>query len=248
MRKNIYTKTGKGSLALPNCDSLLTQNECRILSLINGKFTYDDLQARLSSLLPQELRKSIDFLTKEGYIRHLRSEEDAHAPISKFGVTELDTEHGVKEWAAATRAAKALNQQGYYLAKDDKSPCEGPQQILIIDDEQAIGEVVAAVLGNAGFVVEWLGDPREALEKVQSMPCLVLVLLDVVMPHVDGFEVLRSIRKQPSMHRMPVVMLTAHANPEYVAEGLRDGADGYILKPFKPEKLIRYLQDTLQSK
>lgn len=248
MRKRIYTKTGKGSLTLPNCESILTQNECRILSLINGKFTYEDLQARLPTLLSQELRKSIEFLTKEGYIRHLPSEDEAHAPISKFGVTELDTERGVKEWAAATRAADALNQKGYYLAKDDKSACEGPQQILIIDDEQAIGEVVAAVLGNAGFAVEWLGDPSQAIEKIKSMPCLVLVLLDIVMPQLNGFEVLRLIRKQPNMHRLPVVMLTAHANPEYVAEGLRDGADGYILKPFKPEKLIRYLQDTIQSK
>lgn len=242
-----FTKTAKGVRTLGNCGRLLTENECRILKLVNGKLTLEEIRTRLGTMSDHEYRKSMDSLQKGAYVRQL-SNDMLDGPMTEVGVTELDSEHGVREWAAATRASDALSRQGYYLAREDKTPCTGPQQILVIDDDANIGEAASAVLSEAGFVVEWIADPRMAVDKIRGMPCLVLVLLDVVMPHENGFEVLRRIRSQANLHRLPVVMLTAHTNPEYVAEGLRDGADGYILKPFKPEKLLRYLQDTLKDK
>lgn len=228
---------------------MLPPNECRILLLVNGKFTLEDIRARVSAMSDKEFRTALEFLKNEGHVRQLANEGNAmDDPPTVVGVTELDTEHGVRAWAAATRAAEALNSKGYYLAREDQLPCSGPQQILVIDDEPAIGDVLAAVLGESGFEVESISDPRAALDKIKSMPCLVLVLLDVVMPHENGFDVLRRIRSQASLHKLAVVMLTGHADPKYVAEGLRDGADGYILKPFQPEKLVRYVQDTLLAK
>ena len=236
----ILTKTAKGTRALSDCARLLAQNECRILALVNGKFTLDDLRARVGVMSDQDFRHSIELLKKEDYVRVLEHETQARSGAGhEVSVTELDTERGVREWAEAMRAAEALKQEGYYVSREEQRPCNGPQQILIVDDESSIGEVVSVVLGGAGFAVEWIGDPRATMDKIASMPCLVAVLLDVVMPQENGFAVLRQIRAQ---------MLTAHANPEYVAEGLRDGADGYILKPFQPEKLIRYLQDTLKGR
>ncbi len=246
---HVLTKTGKGARTLPNCDQLLSPNECRILSLVNGKFTIEDLQTRLTNLSNQEFHKAIAFLIAEGHVRQLSDDNDAlDGPPSILGVSELDAENGVKAWAAATRAAEALKQNGYFLAQQDQSSNTGPQQILVIDDEQSIGQIVSVVLSSADYAVEWIDDPRHALEKILSMPNLCLVLLDVMMPQKNGFDVLREIRTQANLHRLAVVMLTAHANPEYVAEGLRDGADGYILKPFRPESLIRYIQDTLKSR
>jgi len=245
----IYTKTGRGMQALPNCAKLLAPLQCQILALVNGKFSIEDILARSPSVTEREFFLSLDLLSRDGYIRLLPNiVNEMEGPTSILGVEELDTEHGVKEWAAATRAAEALQQAGYFLLEENKGQNVGPQQILVIDDEPAIGEVVSIVLGTAGFVVESIENPLLALEKIKSMPSLALVLLDVVMPQTNGFTVLRQIRAQPQLHHLPVVMLTAHADPEYVAEGLREGADGYILKPFKPEKLISYLQDTLKIK
>ena len=132
-----------------------------------------------------------------------------------------------------------------------ESPSVGQLDVLAEIFEEVLRRVrpaSVAVLGGAGFVVEWIGDPLVAIDKIKSMPCLVLVLLDVMMPAENGFDVLRKIRAQPSMRKLPVIMLTAHETPEYVAEGLRGGADGYILKPFRPEKLIQYLHATLRNK
>ena len=244
--KYVYTKTGKGSRTLSDCRNALPAQECQILSLVNGKFSLDDIQTRLT-LSAKEFHAALSFLTQEGYVRRLAKDDGVAGPSTVFGVTELDSEEGVREWAAATRAADALHHRGYYLTREDTEAGAGPQQVLIVDDEPAIGEAVSLVLGGAGFAVEWLGDSRAALDKIKAMPKLALVLLDVMMPHESGFEVLRRIRAQHALRQLPVVMLTARAEREYVSEGLRDGADGYILKPFRPEKLIDYLRDTLRT-
>lgn len=244
----ILTKTGKGTRTLQHCEAALSANECRFLALVNGKFSFHDIQSRLPAMSEKECRSAAKILLEQGYVKQLSLEGGSmEGPSTIVGVTELDTEHGVREWAAATRAAEALNSQGYYLTREEKSKCKDPKQILVIDDEASIGDAVSIVLGGAGFAVEALTDSREAISKMLAMPCLALVLLDVLMPHENGFAVLRRIRSQRSLQKLPVVMLTAHANPEYVAEGLKEGADGYILKPFRPEKLIVYLQDTLKA-
>ena len=158
-KQDIFTKTAKGARALQDCKRLLPQNECRILSLVNGKFTLEDIQALLSTISAQAFLKSIELLMKEGYVRQLSNENDGqNGPATEVGVIELDTERGVREWAAATRAVDALTREGYYLTQEDKQPCNGPQQILIIDDEQAIGEVVSAMLSSTRYPLRVWGN------------------------------------------------------------------------------------------
>ena len=134
------------------------------------------------------------------------------------------------------------------MPPNEESRQQAPRCILVVDDEPLIGKAVSSVLRTEGFEVEWLDDGCRTVEKIQAMPSLVLVLLDVVMPGVNGFDVLRQIRAHEQYKNLPVVMLTGHDDPEYVAEGLRAGADGFILKPFKPARLIRYVQETLSAR
>jgi DNA-binding response OmpR family regulator len=152
------------------------------------------------------------------------------------------------ELQEARRGAEKLAEDGYYMPPHEADPCAERRSILVVDDEALIGKAVTSVLSAEGYEVEWLEDGRQTLEKIRAMPCLVLLLLDVRMPHVSGFDILRRIRSQESGRHLPVVMLTAHADPEYVAEGLRSGADGYILKPFKPASLLRSLHDALNAR
>jgi CheY-like chemotaxis protein len=155
---------------------------------------------------------------------------------------------GDPAWTEAQRAADRLAHDGYYLSRHESDPCAGRRTVLVVDDEPLIGKAVSSVLKAEGFEVVWIADGREAVAQIRRTPCLVLVLLDVMMPGVNGFDVLRQIRAAEGPQRLPVAMLTAHADPDYVAEGLRAGADGYILKPFKPARLIHYLHETLSQR
>lgn len=113
--------------------------------------------------------------------------------------------------------------------------------VLVCDDERHIVRLIQVNLERMGYNVVTAYDGREALEKLKtSNP--ILVMLDVMMPYVDGYEVLRSIRKNPETATLPVVMLTVKAQEGDDTEGYEHGADMYLTKPFNPQDLRRFLE------
>jgi two-component system response regulator MtrA len=106
--------------------------------------------------------------------------------------------------------------------------------LLLVEDDATLREVVAAGLERAGFRVECVGDGAAALQAVADRHP-DLVILDVMLPLVDGFTVCREIRLRSSL---PVLMLTARADTEDVVRGLELGADDYVTKPFVPSELV----------
>ena len=112
--------------------------------------------------------------------------------------------------------------------------------VLVCDDEPHILRLVEVNLERMGFTVETAVNGRDALEKLKTLrPSLVL--LDVMMPYIDGFEVLRVIRKNPDTAKIPVVMLSVRAQEGDARRAIEAGADGYLTKPFNPEELRRFL-------
>jgi two-component system alkaline phosphatase synthesis response regulator PhoP/two-component system response regulator VicR len=113
--------------------------------------------------------------------------------------------------------------------------------VLVCDDERHIVRLIQVNLERMGYNVVTAFDGREAVEKLKKISP-ILVMLDVMMPHMDGYEVLRWIRKNPETQRLPVVMLTVQAQHGDETTGLEMGADMYMTKPFNPEDLRRFLE------
>ena len=103
--------------------------------------------------------------------------------------------------------------------------------MLVVDDEPWVGKLVAAALADQGFDVETAGGGEAALATFELLKP-DLVLLDVLMPGMDGLTVLRRIR---AISPVPVILLTAKGTPGDIAGGLDLGADDYIAKPFHPD-------------
>jgi two-component system, OmpR family, alkaline phosphatase synthesis response regulator PhoP len=106
-----------------------------------------------------------------------------------------------------------------------------PKKILAVDDERHIVRLVEVNLQRAGYEVVTAYDGREALEKVKSENP-DLVVLDVMMPYMDGFEVLKNLKADPATAEIPVIMLTAKAQDADVFRGWQSGVDCYLTKPF----------------
>ena len=108
-------------------------------------------------------------------------------------------------------------------------------QILVVDDEASIRELLTFNLKKNGYEVTAAADGREALAKAAGMD---LVLLDIMLPEVDGLEVCRRLKADPQTSGIPIIMLTAKGEIEDRIIGLELGADDYLIKPFSPRELV----------
>ena len=108
-------------------------------------------------------------------------------------------------------------------------------KILVVDDEDRIRKLVRDFLTREGYEVIEASDGEEALNQFDTNPDLKLVILDVMMPKMDGFEVAKRIRKTS---KMPIIMLTAKADEDDELQGFDIGVDEYIAKPFSPKILV----------
>jgi two-component system response regulator MtrA len=115
-------------------------------------------------------------------------------------------------------------------------------RILLIEDDPSIREVTAIGLGNAGFTVATANDGVEGLERFRAEP-FHLVLLDIMLPRLDGLEVCRQIRRTSTV---PVVMLTARSDTIDIVVGLEAGADDYVKKPFEVPELVARVRAALR--
>ncbi len=117
-----------------------------------------------------------------------------------------------------------------------------PPRVLVVDDDRNIAEVVARYLVRDGFVVETVGDGRAAVDRaLATLPDLVV--LDLMLPSMDGLEVCRRLR---ALAPVPVIMLTAKGDENDRVIGLDLGADDYVAKPFSPKELLARVRAVLR--
>jgi len=113
-----------------------------------------------------------------------------------------------------------------------------PPVILVVEDDAIVGTLLEHTLARRGFVVHRAADGRRALELIESLAPPQLVLLDVMLPYVDGFSLITKIRTSSAWRDVPIVMLTSKSQEQSVVRALEAGASDYIVKPFRPEELV----------
>lgn len=114
-----------------------------------------------------------------------------------------------------------------------------PLHVLVVDDEPHIGRIIKTKLEHGPFRVTLAYDGQQALDALQRNPDVALVILDLMMPHVDGLGVLRQMRAHGAWERIPIVVLTAVGEEQYQREAFGLGANEFLTKPFSPKKLYQ---------
>jgi DNA-binding response OmpR family regulator len=120
------------------------------------------------------------------------------------------------------------------------------KKILIVEDDSFMEKSLSFTLKEEGYGVDIARDGEEALDKIEKID-LDLILLDIILPKIDGFEVLEKIKENPKTKKMPVIILSNLGQKEDVERGLKLGANGYIIKAhFKLEDVINKIKDILK--
>lgn len=245
---DVFALTPSGQNELRGSATSLAPSALEVLILIDGKSTVGETAARARTIDNATVLNILDNLLYDGLIEFVKDSAGSLDFVDFFQTTGP-----LKPSAEATAKAKRetaattllLQQQGYFVriarrAKSRKKPEEaGMLSVLVVEDEAHLASLLKHVLEKEGFSVRTAKNRDEIVAEFRRTPRPDLVLLDVLLPDADGFEVLLKMRQHPALKALPVVMLTAKATRDAVLKGLAGGADGYITKPFEIDVLVK---------
>lgn len=251
---DVYALTEAGQREIGGGGTSLSALDLKVLVLIDGDSTVRETLGRTEPLaLGREVVvDSLRRLVEGGLIELSKAEGgsldfvdflDAKAP----GPSQASIAEAKKATAATTQL---LQKQGYFVrivrrAASRRAASQDAPTVLAIEDEPVMLGLVKFVMSAQGFAVRTAMNRREIVEQLRCLPVPDLILLDVLLPDVDGFLVLNSIRQHPALQAVPVIMLTAKATRGSVLRGLAGGADGYITKPFEVPVLVNAVRTVL---
>lgn len=124
-------------------------------------------------------------------------------------------------------------------------PRVGPK-VLVVDHEEDVSYLIKFMLERSGCEVTLASDGLIAQKHIESEPPVQLVVLDAMLPYVDGFHLMDQIRAHPLWHKVPIVILSSMASEQDIAQALGSGANDYVAKPFKPIELVARLRRLLE--
>lgn len=250
---DVYILTFKGNNELQASETSLAALPLRLLILIDGRTTVAEIRRRAkpapsdeqfsaamqelvgggyADLNANQLTQSLDFI-------EFFSETPKQPAESALDQVQSEASSGIA----------TLQQHGYYvrIAMRSATPPrpEGRVSVLIVEDDESLAKFLRQYLELEGFVATTAANRDEIVAGLRRQPPPDLVLLDVVLPDADGFNILLKMREHPALKSVPVLMLTARATREAVLKGLAGGANGYITKPFQPDALMMAVKTVL---
>ena len=245
---DVFVLTAKGNAELRGSGTSLTPSEIEVLVLLDGRSSAGETAARARTLGADAVLNILGKLFRDGLI-DLVKDQDISLDFVDFFETKGPTSSTAaatakgKKQAAATVALLQENGYSVRIARRAKRVRNleqgGALSVLVIEDEQHLSGLLKHVLTAEGFDVRTAKNREEIIAEFRRPPLPDLVLLDVVLPDANGFDILLKMRQHPALKAVPVVMLTGQATRDAVLKGLGAGADGYITKPFRVEVLAK---------
>lgn len=251
---DVFSPTAKGRKELQSSGTHLSAVELEILVLLDGKATLGETAARVRMRGREEVFALSAKMLRDGLIELAQDKGasldfvDFFRPRDPMVPTAAAIAHA-KDEAAAT--SLLLQKKGYSVRiarRPDttvRAPGERPLSVLVIEDEPHLGKVLKHILAGEGMEARLATKKDEVVAEMRKPPVPDLILLDVVLPDIDGFDVLERIREHPTLKSTLVVMLTAESTRDAVLRGLLLGADGYVTKPFEIDVLLQAIATVL---
>jgi CheY-like chemotaxis protein len=234
----IYGLTARGERELNRSGTTLSAAELALLVRIDSTLSV----AQLKAAVPENagsFERTFEQLSLAGLI--------APVELDTFAVqlqAELDNFSLAAGGQEADAGLRSLQRAGFYVRiarppqRARPSAPGQPLTAVVVEDDPNLAKFVGSYLAFDGFEVRTAANRAEVLEQFRRPPVADVVLLDVMLPDIDGFAILASLRRHPAFREVPVIMLTGKATREAVLQGLAGGADGYVTKPFEPDALL----------
>lgn len=241
MRDNdVYQLTPQGQQELRSGATTLPPAEIELLIRIDGILSFGQIKAGMPAVAAETFSDTFQSLLSRGLLTQAETDpftEQFNIQLNQLALSRAEAE--------ADSGAASLKKAGYYVSiARGRGPARklAPGEMLsaiVVDDEPMLAKFIQTYLSFEGFQVRLAGNRAEVVAEFRKPPIPDLILLDVMLPDADGFDILLRVRQHPALKNVPVIMLTGKATRESVIKGLAGGADGYVTKPFEADALMR---------
>lgn len=253
---DVFVVTDKGTEEIRSGSTALSSEALELLVLVDGKANVGDIEQLAAHLDAAALRDVLRMLIRDGLIRAATIAELEGMDFSDFfSPKKTPAEPSAGAAASADREAATgapeLERTGYYVSIARRAgqartrAADKPLAVLVIEDDPMLGKLLQQRFTVEGYSARVAANREQILAELRSLPLPDLVLLDVLLPDANGFDVLQRMKQHAKLRTVPVIMLTGQANRASVMRGLVGGADGYITKPFDVEVLVRGVKAVL---
>jgi len=247
-QNDIYAVTSKGQQELRSAATSISPAEVELLVRLDGVLSLGQIRQSVGDAAGAGLESTMTLLIAKGLAEMVPPDPFAGSLQLQLSATALTAADAEADFCTAT-----LKKSNYFvrIARPRGTPRQrAPGErlsVIVVDDEEHLAKFLHHYLTFEGFDVRVAGSRAEVVAEFRKPPIPDLVLLDVMLPDADGFDILLRIRAHPQLKDVPVIMLTAKATREGVLKGLAGGADGYVTKPVETESLIQAVRTVLGS-
>lgn len=237
--KEVYSLTPLGEYQLRGAMTTASAAEVELLVRVDGILTLGQIKAGMKPFpTTDDFDATFPRLIDKGLLRVRIDDTFADQFTIKPSKNALTL-----ATAEADAGTASLQKAGYFVRIARKRPLRmltGNEELsaLIVEDEPHLAKFLQHYLTFEGFDVRVAGARAEIVAELRKLPVPDLVLLDVMLPDADGFDILLRMRQHPALQSVPVIMMTGKATREAVIKGLAGGADGYVTKPFEADALL----------
>ena len=257
---DVFVLTDAGASEIHGGTTRLPPEALEILVILDGKKTVGDLEQAIPNVPATDLRNVLRSLLAAGLVRAPSLAEQSGGVEVDFDAFFKAADGGGEASSAAVEksadreavyGAPELQRTGYYVsiarqAVKARAPAAGAKFVtLVVEDDPDMAALIERLLGRDVFAVTVCSKRDEVLARMRQRPTPDIMMLDLHLPGLNGFDLLQKLKAHPELKLMPVVIVTADANPESVMRGLALGADGYITKPFDHTVLVRGVKAVL---
>jgi two-component system, OmpR family, response regulator len=244
----VYAVTSKGQLELRGSATSVSALEVDLLVRFDGVLTLAQIRQAMGAASIDAFDNTLATLLLKDLIAPAQADPFSQSLSFQFNSSAL-----TQSDAEADACAASLKKSNYYVRIARK---RGPSRsraarerlsAIVVDDEPQLVKFLSHLLSFEGFDVRVAGSRAEVVEEFRKRPIPDLVLLDVMLPDADGFDILLRVRSHPALKDVPIIMLTAKSSREAVLKGLAGGADGYVTKPVDPDALLLAVRTVMGS-
>lgn len=253
--QDVFSLTGSGRTELHGSQTGLAREALKVLVLIDGKASVAQVVRSMPGMSPEAVRATLAELLAGGFVAK-GNDGPAYGGIDPgdfFTVTSADTAFAAELMGSGELAAgvSSLQDTGYFVSIARRAegaptrPAGARPVAVVVEDDPDLGKLLRTYLKLEGIDTILASNRAEVGAAFKRPSAPDLVLLDVQLPDLDGFDILGRIRQHPLLKTVPVIMLTGEATRGAVLKGIHGGADGYVTKPFQIDVVMKAVKTVL---